>query len=103
MKIEIDVHKKSVYVTAIDEDGMVLEQYEMPNSDEEKRIFREKYIELKTDIAMEMSTFCKYVARLLRNMGFSIHIADPANLVLIFKSLKKMIKNILTNLQSFLD
>ncbi len=85
MKTEIDVHKKSVYVTAIEEDGKVLEQYEMQNSDEEWRKFREKYMELKPDIAMDMSTSGKYVARLLRDMGFSIHIADPANLALIFK------------------
>jgi len=88
-KLGIDVHKKSVYVTALDEDGKVLEQYETANSDDEWRKFREKYIELKPDIAMEMSTSGKYVARLLRDLGFSIHIADPANLALIFKSSKK--------------
>ncbi len=73
----------------MNEDGRIVEQYEMPNSDEEWRKFREKYIELKPDIAMEMSTSDKYVARLLRDMGFSVHIADPANLALIFKSSKK--------------
>ncbi len=69
-------------MTALDEDGKVLEQYEMANNDEEWTKFREKYMELKPDIAMEMSTSGKYVARLLRDMGFSIHIADPANLAL---------------------
>ncbi len=83
------MHKKSVYVTAMGEDGRIVEQYEMLNTDEEWRKFREKYIELKPDIAMEMSTSGKYVARLLRDMGFSIHIADPANLALIFKSSRK--------------
>jgi len=89
MKIGLDIHKESVYVTAMDEDGRIVEQYEMPNSIEEWTKFREKYIELKPDIAMEMSTSGKYVARLLRDLGFSIHIADPANLALIFKSSKK--------------
>jgi len=89
MKLGIDVHKKSVYVTALEEDGEVLEQYEMANNDEEWRKFREKYMELKPDIAMEMSTSGKYIARLLRDMGFSVHIADPANLALIFKSSRK--------------
>ncbi len=103
MKIGLDIHKKSVYVTAMDEDGRIVEQYETQNSDEEWTKFREKYMELKPDIAMEMSTSGKYVARLLRDMGFSIHIADPANLALIFKASKKMIKKILTNLQNFLD
>ncbi len=76
-------------MTAMDEDGKLIEQYEMPNSDEEWTKFREKYMELRPDIAMEMSTSGKYIARLLRDMGFSIHIADPANIALIFKSSKK--------------
>ncbi len=46
-------------------------------------------MQLKPDIATEMSTSGKYVARLLRDMGFSIHVGDPANLALIFKSSKK--------------
>ncbi len=62
----------------MDKDGRIVEQYEMPNSNEEWTKFREKYIELKPEIAMEMSTSGKYVARVLRNIGFSIHIADPA-------------------------
>jgi len=66
MKIGIDVHKKSVYMTAIDEYGKLIEQYEMVNSDEKWTKFREKYMELKPDIAMEMSTSGKYIARLLR-------------------------------------
>ncbi len=61
----------------------------MPNSDEEWTKFKEKYMQLKPDIAMEMSTSGQYVARLLRDMGFSIHIADPANLALIFKASRK--------------
>ncbi len=61
----------------------------MPNVNEEGTKFKEKYMELKTDIALEMSTSGKYVATLLRDMGFSIHIADPANLALIFKSSRK--------------
>ncbi len=89
MKIGLDVHNESVYVTAIDEDGTIVEQYEMQNSDEEWRKFKEKYMQLEPDIAMEMSTSGKYVARLLRDMGFSIHIADSANLALIFKSSRK--------------
>jgi len=73
----------------MDEDERIAVQYEMPNSDEEWRKFREKYMELKPEIAMEMFTSGKYVARLLRGMGFSVHIADPANLALIFKSSRK--------------
>ncbi len=35
MKIGLDIHKESVYVTVMDEDGKVVKQYEMPNSNEE--------------------------------------------------------------------
>ncbi len=44
----------------------------MPNSDEEWTKFKDKYIQLKPDIAMEMSTSGKYVARLLRKMGLFV-------------------------------
>jgi len=59
----------------------------MPNSDKEWRKFKEKYMHLKPNITMEMSTSGKYVASLLRDMGFSIHIADLANFAFIFKGL----------------
>ncbi len=73
----------------MDEDGTVIEDHKMPNNDEEWTKFREKYIQSKPDIAMEISTSGKYIARLLSDMGFSIHIADPENHALIFKSSKK--------------
>jgi len=88
MKIGIDVNKESVYVTAIEEDGTIVEQYEMPNNYKEWTKFKEKYLKLKPDIVMEISTSGKYVAGLLKNMGFSIHIADPADLDSIFKESK---------------
>ncbi len=85
----MDVHKDSVFVTAIDKNGAITEQYEIENIDEEWNKFREKYLSLKPEIAMEMSSSGKYVGRLLRDMGFSIHIADPVNLALIFNTSKK--------------
>jgi len=91
MKIGMDIHKESVYVTAMEEDGTIREQYEMKNSDEEWREFKEKYIQLKPDIALEMSTSGKYVARLLRDMGFSVHVTDPASLTLIYNTSRKIL------------
>ena len=41
------------------------------------------------EIALETSTSGKYAARLLRDREFSVHLADPAKLALIFNSAKK--------------
>ncbi len=89
MKIGMDIHKEMVYVTAMEEDGAIREQYEMKNDDEEWREFMDKYMKLKPDIAVEMSTSGKYAARILRDMGFSVHVADPASLALIYNTPRK--------------
>ena len=44
---------------------------------------------MKPEIALEQSTSGKYVARLLRSRGFSVHLADPVKLALIYNSPKK--------------
>ena len=41
------------------------------------------------EISLEVSTSGKYAARKLRDMGFSIHLADPSKLSLIFNTGKK--------------
>ena len=41
------------------------------------------------EIALETLTSGKYVARLLNNAGFSVHMADPKDTALTFKSEKK--------------
>jgi transposase len=41
------------------------------------------------EMALEASTSGKHVARILGDSGFSVHIADPKKLALIFKSSKK--------------
>ena len=78
-----------IYVTEMDENGVVAEQYEMKNNEECWQRFRERYISSIPEIALEMSSSGKYVAGLLRDMGFSIHIADPVKLALIFNTSKK--------------
>ena len=45
--------------------------------------------EVKPEIALEVSTTGKYVARMLRDIGLSVHIADPIRLALIFNTAKK--------------
>ena len=84
-----DVHKRSVYITELNEDGSIGEQYEIANSEDSWMKFRERYLSMKPEIALEVSTSGKYVARLLRDMGFSMHLADPVKLALIFNTAKK--------------
>ena len=89
MLIGIDVHKRLVNITEMEEDGSVRENYEIENSEEAWIRFTERYISTKPEIALEQSTSGKYVARLVRDRGFSVHIADPVKLALIYNSPKK--------------
>ena len=71
------------------EDGSIGEQYEIRNEEESWNEFKKRYLSVKPEIALEVSTTGKYVARLLRDYGFSIHLADPVKLALIFNTSKK--------------
>jgi len=73
----------------MNDDGSINEQYEIANDEESWKGFGSRYLELKPEIALEVSTTGKYVARMLRDMGFSVHIADPIRLALIFNTAKK--------------
>ena len=79
--IGLDVHKHSIYATELNEDGNINEQYEMANSEDCWNEFKDRYIRQKPEIALEVSTSGKYVTRLLRDMGFSVHMADPSKLI----------------------
>ena len=87
--IGLDVHKSSVYVTAMDEEGNVCESYGIENTESALNAFRSRYLDLRPEIALEVSTSGKYIARKLRDMGFSVHLADPSKLSLIFMTAKK--------------
>ena len=87
--IGLDVHKRSIYVTELKDDGNITEQYEMANSEDCWNEFRDRYLKQKPEIALEVSTSGKYVTRLLRDMGFSVHMADPSKLPVIYRSTKK--------------
>ncbi len=87
--IGLDVHKRTVYITEMNEDGSIGEQYEIENTEDSWEDFRSRYLDLRPEIALEVSTSGKYVARKLRDMGFSVHLADPVKLALIFNTAKK--------------
>ena len=87
--IGMDVHKRSVYITEMEENGNVKEQYEIVNNESAWTEFMERYICMKTEISLEVSASGKNVARKLMDIGFSIHMADPSKLPLIFNTEKK--------------
>lgn len=87
--IGIDVHKSMVNITEMEEDGEVKRNYEMDNTEESWNRFSEKYMDKKPEIVLEQSTSGKYVARILINRGFTVHMADPSKLYLIYRSSKK--------------
>jgi hypothetical protein len=73
----------------MEENGDVKEQYEIANTGESWETFRSRYNGSGSEIALEVSTTGKYVARKLRDLGFSAHLADPSKLSLIFNTVKK--------------
>ena len=87
--IGMDVHKRSVYITEMEESENVKEQHEIVNNESSWTKFMERYICMKTCISLEVSTSGKCVARKLMDIGFSIHMADPSKLPLIFNTEKK--------------
>ena len=100
--IGLDVHKNGVYLTQLKEDGNIIEQYEFKNREESWIEFRKRYMALNPEIALEISSSGKYVARMLRDMGFSVHLADAMKLALIFNSSKKNDKEDSYNLAKLL-
>jgi len=73
----------------MEENGEVKEQYEMENTEESWEAFRSRYSQPGNEIALEVSTTGKFIARKLRDLGFSVHLADPSKLTLIFNTAKK--------------
>ena len=87
--IGMDFHKRSVYITEMEENGDMKNQYEIVNEESAWSEFIKIYISIKPEISLEISTSGKYVPRKLKDMGFSVHLADPSKLSLIFMTAKK--------------
>jgi transposase len=73
----------------MNDDGNIMEQYEIANTEDSWTAFRERYLPVNPEIAMEVSTSGKYIARKLKDMGFLVHIGDPVKIPLIFGTSKK--------------
>ena len=84
-----DVHKSSVYVTAMDEEGNVCESYYIENTESSLNQFKTGYLDMRPEILFEVSILGKYITIKLRDMGFSLNFSDPSKLSLIFKTAKK--------------
>ncbi len=97
MIIGIDAHKLSESVCVTDNEGKIVEEYRMDNTEKEWNVFMGKYSK-DSDVVVESSTTGKYVARMLRDNGFRIHLANPKALKIIFRSTKKTDKNDARNL-----
>ena len=63
--IGLDVHKHSIYVTELKEDGKLKEQYEFANSEDCWNEFKDRYLKQKPEIALEVPTSGKYITRIL--------------------------------------
>jgi len=61
----------------------------MDNREESCETFRSRYSTSGNEIALGVSTTGKFIARKLRDLGFSVHLADPSKLALIFNTAKK--------------
>ena len=88
----IDAHKLSESVCVTDKDGEIIEEYKMDNTEENWAAFMKKYPK-DTEIAVETSTTGKYVAHMLKDHGFQLHLANSKELKLISSSKKKTDKN----------
>jgi len=65
MIIGLDVQKDLVYVTRMEKNGKITEQYDMKNNEESWNKFVDKYILEMPEIAVEASTSGKHKINIL--------------------------------------
>ncbi|MGC8563139.1 MAG: IS110 family transposase [Thermoplasmata archaeon] len=93
MIIGIDIHKRKEVVCETDENGKILNEYAFSNTEKEWNAFMEQHREPGMRIALEASTSGKFAARLLRDHGFEVHMANPRKMKAIYESYKKTDRN----------
>lgn len=92
MRIGIDIHKRLEVVCEIENDGRIAKEYSFPNTDEAWNAFMSAH-SADDPIALEASTSGKYAARLLRDHGFDVTMANPGKMKAIYESYKKTDRN----------
>ena len=85
--IGLDVHKRSVYATVMENDGNIIIQRNMENNMEQVNKFLSVYKD--HDIVIESSTSGKYLCKELLKLNYKIHLINPAKVPEISNNYKK--------------
>ena len=85
--IGLDVHKRSVYATVIEDNGNIIVQKNMENNIEivNKFLFNYK----NHDIVIESSTSGKYLSKELLKLNYKVHLINPSKVPEISNNYKK--------------
>ena len=87
MVIGLDVHKRSVYATVMEDNGNIISQKNMENNMETVNEFLSIYKD--HDIVIESSTSGKYLCKELLKLNYKIHLINPAKVPEISNNYKK--------------
>lgn len=86
--IGLDLHKESIYGTALDKEGTLLVAYKFPNNKEALMEFLKPFHPGKTKIAIEACGFWRSCHFMLRSLGFQATLANPLKCHQIVKDKK---------------
>ena len=87
MVIGLDVHKRSVYGTVMEDNGTIIVQRNMENNIEMVNWFSLNYKD--HDVVIESSTSGKYLSKELSILSYKIHLIDPSKVPEIANNYKK--------------
>ena len=87
MVIGLDIHKRSVYGTVMENNGALIVQRNMENNIELVNWFLSVYKD--HDIVIESSTSGKYLSRELSMLGYKVHLINPFKVPEISNNYKK--------------
>ena len=87
MVIGLDVHKRSVYGTVMEDNGDIIVQRNMENNMETVNGFLSDYRD--HDIVIESSTSGKYLCKELLKLNYKVHLINPAKVPEIANNYKK--------------
>ena len=85
--IGLDVHKRSVYATVMNDNGNIIIQRNMENNIETVNGFLSVYKD--HDIVIESSTSGKYLCKELLKLNYKIHLINPSKVPEISNNYKK--------------
>ena len=86
--IGFDLHRKSIYGTAMDKEGALLIAHKFPNNKEAPQEFLKPFHPAETKIAIEACGFWRSCHFMLRSLGFEATLANPLKCHQIVKDKK---------------